>query len=190
MIAGLYKQFDKWSANGTVWLYSDPHFGDKELAAGIPNRPSPEEMVKLINSKVGRKDTLIILGDIGDIEYAKQLRGYKVLIAGNHDAGLSNYEDVFAEVYGGPLFISEKILLSHEPVDLPWAFNFHGHNHKGGANKYNQLNVCADVIGYVPLNLNQLVKQGVASRVESIHRDTIDKATERKRKRGGRKIHQ
>ena len=35
MIQGLYDIFSHWHAQGTVWLYSDPHFGDKELAAGV-----------------------------------------------------------------------------------------------------------------------------------------------------------
>ena len=47
------------------------------------------------------------------------------------------------------------------------------------------MNVCADVIGYVPVNMNQFMKSGAMAHVETIHRDTIDKATERKRKRGG-----
>ena len=98
MIQGLYDIFAHWHVQGTVWLYSDPHFGDKELAAGVVNRPSDEEQVKMINSKVGKKDTLIILGDVGDIECAKKLKGYKILIAGNHDAGLTNYKEVFTEV--------------------------------------------------------------------------------------------
>ena len=79
-IAGLYKIFDHWHATGTVWLYSDPHFGDEELAAGTPGRPTDEEQIKMINAKVGRKDTLIILGDVGDVECARQLRGRKILI--------------------------------------------------------------------------------------------------------------
>lgn len=92
MIPGLYKVFnERWNGQ-TTWVYSDPHFGDKELAAGTPGRPSDEEQVKLINSKVGKKDVLIILGDCGDPAICAKLRGYKVLIMGNHDAGRSNYE--------------------------------------------------------------------------------------------------
>jgi calcineurin-like phosphoesterase family protein len=92
MIDGLYDCFNHWHKNGTVHIISDTHFDDKELGEGITNRPDAETIVKMINNKVGRKDTLIILGDIGNIEYVKQLRGYKILIAGNHDAGHTNYE--------------------------------------------------------------------------------------------------
>lgn len=238
-IQGLYKIFDHWHAEGTLWIYSDPHFNDPDLKKGI-NRPDAEELVKLINSKCGRKDTLIILGDIVDIELVKQIRAKrKILVMGNHDAGRSNYErqiisrkfpmDIFQkdealeemkrvypncrysideswefhspfncwvvtadnmlfdEVYEGPLMIAEKLILSHEPVDVPWAFNIHGHDHAGKKRK-NHLNVCADVIGYVPVNMNQFMKSGAMAHIDTIHRETIDKATERKRKRGGKKI--
>lgn len=184
MIQGLYDIFAHWHTQGTVWLYADPHFGDKELAAGVVNRPSDEEQVKMINSKVGKKDTLIILGDVGDIEFAKKLKGYKILIAGNHDAGLTNYKEVFNEVYGGALFIGEKIVLSHEPIDIPFALNIHGHVHdkRAKADK-KHINVCSDVIGYTPINFNQLMKSGPTSKIETVHRTTINKATKRKRGR-------
>lgn len=180
-IPGLYKIFDHWCRQ-TVWIYSDPHFGDKELTKNIPGRPSDEEHIKLINSCVGRKDTLIILGDIGDIECARKLRGYKILICGNHDVGHTIYEEVFDEVYSGPLMIGEKIILSHEPVDIPWAFNFHGHDHKGTFRPAHK-NCCSNVVGYKPINLNSFMKSGPASKVPSIHRIAIDVATKRCEKR-------
>ena len=188
-LPGVYKIFnDKW-CNQTVWIYSDPHFGDKELAAGVPNRPSDEQQIAMINAKVGRKDTLIILGDVGDVECAKKLRGYKVLICGNHDAGKTIYEEAFDEVYTGPLMIGEKLLLSHEPVKVSFAYNIHGHDHAGhqmiGST---HMNVCSDVVGYEPQNLNQLLKFGLTSTIASVHRQTIDNATARKKKRGGKKI--
>ena len=183
MIQGLYKIFDHWHQKGTVWICSDPHFRDAELDHIVANRPTAEEQIKLINSKVGRCDTLIILGDIGDPECVRQLRGYKILIAGNHDAGLSNYTDVFDEVYGGPLIIGEKLILSHEPVDVPWAFNIHGHTHKNFVMDNRHFNACLDANGYLPINLNQWMKQGYLSKIETIHRSTINTATKRSRKK-------
>ena len=86
-LPGVYKIFnDRWNGQ-TTWIMSDPHFNDQDLRAGFPNRPDDEELVRRINAKVGRKDVLIVLGDVGDIEFAKKLRGYKVLICGNHDVG-------------------------------------------------------------------------------------------------------
>ena len=186
MIQGLYDIFAHWHKQGTVWIYSDTHFNDEDLAVGVKSRPSAEEHLKLINSKVGKKDTLILLGDVGDIEIARRLKGYKILIAGNHDAGMSNYKDVFDEVYAGALIVGEKLILSHEPVDVPWAFNIHGHVHSGEPMSDNQhFNVCGEARKcYEPVNLNQFMKAGFMSKVQTIHRDTIDKATKRARKRG------
>ena len=236
-IAGLYKAFDHWHQEGTLWIISDTHFGDADIHRGFPDRPADNELVKRINSYVGRKDTLIMLGDIGDVSYVKQLRAkYKILIMGNHDCGRTNYERqvitqlfskdlytkeqvldlmktmypncrysieerkqldsffevsadnmLFDEVYEGALIIGEKFILSHEPVELPWALNFHGHDHQGGFHK-NSVNCCCDVIGYKPINMNQIMKQGLAAQIDTIHRETIDKATKRKKKRGGKKI--
>lgn len=242
-ISGMYDLFNEKWCKQTIWLVSDTHFGDEELRAGLPNRPSDEELVKIINSKVGKKDTLIHLGDVGDIEYVKQLKGYKILICGNHDVGATNYKrdvkqfnfdkanysreevenimktkypdykltiydgytfvngkgishlwsvvadnQLFDEVYTGPLMIGEKLLLSHEPVDIEWVFNIHGHAHAGTGRK-NHLNCCIDAsmsqfgIPFEPINMNQIMKTGLLSKTESIHRLTIDTATEKKKKR-------
>lgn len=177
MIQGLYKCFQHWSANGAVWLYSDPHFGDSDCKLMDPNWPNPDEQVKRINAKVGRKDTLILLGDVGDIEYAAKLRGYKVLICGNHDMGHSKYEEIFDEVYSGPLVIGEKLILSHEPLNIDWAFSIHGHTHGLKNNKKGCLCVCADVLNYSPISLNKFMKVGRLKEIESIHRIVINKAT-------------
>lgn len=91
--------------------------------------------------------------------------------------------NLFDEVYEGPLFISEKILLSHEPVELPFGLNIHGHVHnKSYVSK--GLNVCAEAIDYKPICFNEYVSSGALQNVETLHRITIDTATERKKKRG------
>jgi calcineurin-like phosphoesterase family protein len=241
MLPGIYDSFQHWGEkHQTVWIYSDPHFNDDELAGGIKGRPSAEEQVKKINAKCGRRDCFICLGDVGDVEYVRQIRAdYKVLIMGNHDAGSSNYKRqvvkeiydqdeysrdevleimrakypnwkisiyesyefhspfkrwnvsadnlLFDEVYEGALIIGEKLILSHEPIDMPCFFNIHGHDH-AGRKRQNHLNVCSDVIRWEPVHLNQFLKSGFASKIDSIHRETIDRATERKAKRGGKTI--
>ena len=79
----------RWLDGGTAYLYSDPHFGDAGMNAsrGITDG----FQIKSINSRVGKKDTLIILGDVGDPSCVAKLRGRKVLIMGNHDKGRTNY---------------------------------------------------------------------------------------------------
>lgn len=239
MIEGLYPPFQHWGASGTCHIISDTHFNDPDLIHAYADRPSAEEQVKRINAKCGRADTLIILGDVGDISYVRQLRAkYKILVMGNHDSGASNYQRhifkklfdkgmfqkhealdemkrlhpncaysiseywdnftdtfywevsadnrLFDEVYTGVLVIGEKLMLSHEPINMiPWAFNIHGHVHdRRVKNNGNHFNVCADVIGYEPINFNKFMKEGHLANIVSIHRDTIDNATARAKKRG------
>lgn len=95
---------------------------------------------------------------------------------------------LFDEVYEGPLMISPKLLLSHESIDCAgWAFNLHGHIHaRSHKNDECHYNVCADCHDYLPLNLNQFLKSGALSKISSIHRQTIDEATARRKKRGYR----
>lgn len=181
MYKGLYDKFKDWFRGGNIWLFSDTHFSDEEMKYIRKNYIGDEEQIKNINSKVGKNDTIIFLGDIGNIECIKKVRGYKILIMGNHDKGATNYTNVFDEIYEGPVFINNKIVLSHEPINLPYAFNIHGHTHSLSY-KYdeNHLNVCAEAIDYMPISLISLLKQGVASKVEDIHRITIDNATTKK----------
>lgn len=186
MINSLYEPFIRWSMVGSVYVYSDPHFDDRDCLYMNPAWPSPEEQIKRINQKVYKNDTLIILGDVGNEKYIKQLKaGHKVLILGNHDKGRSNYtfDNLFDEVYGGPLFVGEKILLSHEPIPLPFAVNIHGHCHNGVFKESEKdYNVASDVINWAPVNLGKMIKEGLLSDVDSIHRITIDNVIERKRR--------
>ena len=188
-LPGVYEIFlNEWKDLQTCWIIYDTHFGEDDLKSGFSSRPSDDDLVKLIKSKVGKKDLLIILGDCGNIEYVKKLKGYKVLVAGNHDKGMNNYKDIFKMVFSGPVMIGEKLILSHEPVDISWAFNIHGHIHDlRHKNDDHHFNVCAEAINYTPVNMNQWMKQGHLSCIETIHRDTIDRATERSRKREAKK---
>ena len=184
-IAGLYDIFaEKWKDLQTAYIISDLHFGEDDLKEAFPNRPTDEELVNKINAKVGRKDLLIVLGDCGDLDYVRKLRGYKVLVAGNHEKGLTAAKEVFDEVYAGPLIIGEKLILSHEPVNLAGMFNLHGHNHHGkpfaGGRSYN---VCADINNYEPIHFNSWMKEGYLAHMNTIHRNTINTATKNKRKR-------
>ena len=95
MIAGLYDMFNfMWDRYQTIYLISDTHFDDEELYVGTKKieRADSDEYVKLINSKVGRKDLLIHLGDCGNLEQIAKIRANKVLIMGNHDTGATKYK--------------------------------------------------------------------------------------------------
>ena len=143
-----------------------------------------EALIKKWNDKVKQDDEVYILGDFcfdnrGDrtTAFLKRLNGKKYLIKGNHDAGNANYENLFNEVYAGPLFIAEKVLLSHEPIKGPWI-NVHGHEHTSS----DPYCMCANLINYTPRRLDELL-EGNIGKVEGIHRKTIDHATARKKAR-------
>lgn len=221
----LYDCFKHWQEKGSIYVLGDTHFGDSDKYSIDMNWPTDDEHVDIINKVVHKNDCLIILGDVGDIEYVKKLKGYKILIMGNHDKGASNYikkysiingetkevyeventdkefvkwrksemfaltpgvypyariidNKLFDEVYEGPLFISDKIILSHEPIKLNFGINVYGHCHNGvhrteWANENTMFNVASNVIGYTPMRLDRLIK---GTNCATIHRQTIDKA--------------
>ena len=189
MIDTLYTPFKFWSKKGSVYVIGDLH-----LASSFPNWPSPEYILKKINSVVTPNDTLIVLGDIGKHEYIPRIAAnYKICILGNHDQ-VNKCKSVFDEVYNGPLFIADKILLSHEPVfRLPFCVNIHGHVHiydNRYASDLGDVNPCTDefyrditgakhiniagnICDFTPINLGGLIKKGALSDILTIHQMTI-----------------
>jgi calcineurin-like phosphoesterase family protein len=203
MIDTLYDKFKPWSAKGSIYIISDTHFEDADCKLMDKNWISPQEHIDNIKKYVHKNDTLIHLGDVGNPEWMAQIKAHKVLIMGNHDAGAMNYGkstiiahngnkiDItyFDEIYTGPLFIAEKILLSHEPIinGSAW-FNIHGHDHNklsytewrnndGFSESWNELNLAANVVDYKVYNLGNGIKNGLLSYVDGVHRLTIDRAS-------------
>ena len=131
-----------------------------------------------------KSDTFVCLGDVGDPHYVPMIKARKkILLLGKHDAR-GAYKELFSEIYAGPLFIADKILLSHEPVyGLSWCLNIHGHDHnnwepyKDGCK---HINLAANVCGYTPISLGKIIRDGILADIESIHRMTIDRAVEKK----------
>jgi calcineurin-like phosphoesterase family protein len=188
MIKSLYPIFQKWSATGSVYIISDTHFDDSDCKLMDANWLNPNMAINILKKRVHRNDTLIHLGDVGNPDYIDQLKCYKVLITGNHDV-LSKVASHFDEVYDGPLFIADRILLSHEPIYglEKFCINIHGHDHSGTIYRYNEdldyithLNMASNVCNYIPMNLGAMIKNGLLSKVENYHRITIDEATEKK----------
>lgn len=221
----LYQLFnDKWLnyCYDNIFIISDTHFDEEDMNKYY-DRPSSEEIVNRINSIVHKNDVLIILGDIGNVYWVSKLKvGRKILITGNHDKGVSNYEktihqislgcdkytknealsymnekfpncsinidkshlskfpfekweliasnNLFDEVYEGPLIIGPKLILSHEPVNVPFALNIHGHTHsKEYKNDSFHYCVCAEKLDYKPINLKHLIQTGILKNIKTIH---------------------
>ena len=106
MISSLYDIFKKWSAKGSVYIISDPHFSDQEsFEFRTKNNKIPDGIktvadldnfiISNINKVAHKNDCLIILGDVGNIECITKLKaGYKVLLLGNHDRGADYYKRI------------------------------------------------------------------------------------------------
>ena len=185
MIETLYPMFRPWSERGSVYMISDTHFEDDDCKLMDKDWIKPEEHIEIIKKYAHKCDTLIHLGDVGNPEWMKQIKARKVLIMGNHDVSVTKFEPYFDEVFSGPLMIAEKLILSHEPIEgIDWAFNIHGHDHDS-RNKGDNLhmNLAANVVGFQVFSLGDLIKSGLLSNVKSLHRDTIDTATQKKEKR-------
>lgn len=191
MIDTLYDKFKPWSEKGSVYIISDTHFEDADCKLMDSNWISPQEHIDIIKQTVHKNDTLIHLGDVGNPEWMAQIKAHKVLIMGNHDQSATKFKSYFDEIYTGPLFIAEKILLSHEPIinGSIW-FNIHGHDHnklsytewrtnQSFAESWNELNLAANVVDYQVYNLGNGIKNGLLSYVDGIHRLTIDKASKK-----------
>lgn len=97
MKLNLYPCFKHLEKFDNINVYSDTHFADEEMAKlrGI----SDEQQVKNINKVGGKKTVNIFLGDVcaedhleEGLKFVKDIKGYKILIMGNHDKGISNYQ--------------------------------------------------------------------------------------------------
>ena len=194
MIDTLYDKFKSWSVKGSIYIISDTHFEDADCKLMDKNWISPQEHIDNIKKYVHKNDTLIHLGDVGNPEWMAQIKAHKVLIMGNHDQSATKFKSYFDEIYTGPLFIAEKILLSHEPIinGSAW-FNIHGHDHNTlsysklcsiyqrnyneFSESWNELNLAANVVDYKVYNLGHGIKNGLLSYVDGVHRLTIDRAS-------------
>ena len=85
MINSLYDVFKKWSVKGSVYIISDPHFSDQgSFEFRAKNNKLPENVktvealdnfiISNINKVAHKNDCLIILGDVGNIEYITKLK--------------------------------------------------------------------------------------------------------------------
>lgn len=130
-----------------AWVFTDPHFGHKNLVLwGDRPEDFEEQITRSWKLRVGPNDTVYCLGDVcfksqaeAHAKYIQSNPGYKILILGNHDKQkvawyLSHGWD---EVYESLMLQATvdgrhtRLLLSHVPqkYDGKWDLNVHGHFH-------------------------------------------------------------
>lgn len=140
--------------SGRTWVYSDPHFGHKNIVKftnhdGTPVRPwddvnvMNEEMIEWYNEVVADGDRVYILGDVAFTpanmrEFVSRLKGRKCLIPGNHEPPkMRKYFDLFDDVRG---YVQRQgFIMSHIPLHPHclgrWKLNIHGHLHNNQVKK-------------------------------------------------------
>lgn len=154
-----------------IWFTSDTHFGHKNVIAYC-NRPFKDvdhmnlELTRRWNERVEPDDTVYHLGDFAmgptakHPEIIKNLHGYKILIAGNHDAprhkmlarGFNEVHNI--GLHAGwtlvhiPLGMSGKILCGH--VHCAWKV------HK--TPELHAINVGVDQWDFYPRTFDELME--------------------------------
>lgn len=121
-----------------------------------------EDMIIGWSEKWTPGSTLYYLGDFGDIKYlwlfdVLRSAGMRVVfLYGNHDSE-SDYEEIALhvdEIHRYPIFLSKKLVISHEPVAVyEDTINVHGHLHGSVLRDKNHINVSLHVVGYKPITM-------------------------------------
>lgn len=156
------------------YIISDTHFDhfSKDSQRGIMTfertqfnsiKEHNEHIAKMfydIAKKAKNGDEFWHLGDWGDLSYLwlvdilnnAQMKTHFVL--GNHDAAASipEFEKYFTEVHQYPVYLTNKLVFSHEPVGV-WSsvINVHGHLHGAVLDSPNYINASVHVAGYKPV---------------------------------------
>ena len=152
-------------------FWSDAHFGhyNEEQNRGIITfertqfktiQEHDDYLVNMIESwcnKYREGSKIWFLGDFGSLNYLwifDRMRhsGFKVyFILGNHDhaADIEKIRDYVDEVYEYPVYLSQKLVISHFPVAVyEDTLNIHGHLHGCNLQDNNHINASIHVSGY------------------------------------------
>lgn len=165
-----------------VYYIGDTHFGDKRVME-LAGRPysSIEEMdsdiIRKWNQRVKDSDTVCILGDFAfndvSAQIVEKLHGRKVLLLGNHDEVLSietlhKFDCVKTidtiDDSGRSVCLCHYPLLSYNR-SVYGGYHVFGHIHNNPNDRAyylqaqlpNSFNCGADVIGFIPRTLDELI---------------------------------
>ena len=166
----------RYSSKPQTYLISDLHF-DHENIIRYCARPfsDVEEMNKVLvenwNRIVSPNDTVYFLGDMSygrdshsSSFWVKKLNGKIVFIPGNHDRGIENMPNYQILEHG-----NHRFLLIHNPHKIPIKWDgwiIHGDKHNNDLRTYQfinrknkTVNVSCEIIGYKPINLEEIIRQ-------------------------------
>lgn len=159
----------------TVYFIGDLHFDHHSILgfcrgefANIQDHN--ETLIDIFNATVNKNDTIYIMGDVSfsreGLQLVRRLRGNKHLVKGNHDKlPIQDYIDAgFKKIEG--VMKHKEFVLSHVPIhpnclEFNWKYNIHGHIHKVEKciDDHRYINVCADMLGYAPISIDQIRNQ-------------------------------
>ena len=163
------------SQSEDIFLIADLHLGHANIIRYC-SRPflisDVQEMdhvlIKNWNYTISPSNRVYYLGDLRygkdalpALQYRQKLKGHISFIGGNHDDPELGAVPSSMLDYGGFRF-----LLVHDPADSQLAFDgwvIHGHHHNNNLHHYpfidfehRRVNVSAEVIGYIPVNLKDI----------------------------------
>ena len=156
------------------YFISDLHFGHYWNGRGIINFERTQfktieehdGYIEAVISKLCRKlksgDEVWNLGDFGNLEseyletvnWIKDTGAKAYFVYGNHDAqaDLSYFKKYFDQVFLYPVYLSQKLVVSHYPVAVwPDSVNIHGHLHSARLQDINHVCASIHVANYQPI---------------------------------------
>lgn len=159
-----------------TFFISDLHLGHKsalvwarDYREGNTIEEHDQILMDKINSIVGKRDTLYILGDVtfkdNKLYMLGQLKANSlILVRGNHDGlPITEYLKYFNEIHG--LYQKYSTWFSHAPVhevELRGRINVHGHVHQNsiktldGEYDRRYINVGVEALNGYPVSLDEI----------------------------------
>lgn len=172
----------KYQRQPNVYVIGDLHIGEfnmlKLARTQFETREQHNEyLIQKWNKVVKSNDDVVyVIGDIGrDKQMIKdvfsKLNGYKIMIYGNHDGYNEEfYLEIFNEIYNHPLYLTDRLLLSHIPRMIEDGnINVHGHTHWINLDSKNHFNVSCEVVDFAPQPLTKFEKILARRQREEIH---------------------
>ena len=159
------------------YFISDLHFGHYYNGKGIitfertqfktieEHDNYVENMIKELCHKLKPNDEVWNLGDFGSltklytVDWIKATGAKAYFLYGNHDrqSDLSQFEHYFDQVFLYPIFLSQKLVISHYPVAVwPDTINVCGHLHGAKLQTSNYICASIHVANYQPISDNHI----------------------------------